>query len=61
MNVLLSSIPIWESKSWKTISLGELCLLHYLNFIIKENKLIMRDFRIEIPGLEVFDRGVKQT
>ena len=46
---------------WKTTLLGELCLLYYLNFIIKDNKVIMCDFRIEIPGLEVFDREVKQT
>jgi len=46
---------------WKTLLLGELCLLYYLNFTIKDNKLIMCDFRIKIPGLEVFDREVKQT
>jgi len=61
MNVLLWSIPAWESKYWKTILLGELCLLYYLNFILNYNKLIMCVFRIKIPGLEVFDREVKQT
>ena len=61
MNVLLWSISVWESMCWKTTLLSELCLLYYLNFIIKDNKVIMCDFRIEIPGLEVFDREVKQT
>ena len=37
MNVLLWSIPVWESKCWKTILLGELCLLYSLNFIINYN------------------------
>ena len=55
------SITAWESMCWKTLLLGELCLWYYLSFIIKDNKLIMCDFHIEIPGLEVFDRGVKQT
>ena len=61
MNVLRMSITAWESMCWKTLLLGELCLLYYLNFIINYDKLIMCAFRIEIPGLEVFDRGVKQT
>jgi len=61
MNVLLMSIIAWELKSWETLLLGELCLSYYSNFTINNNKQIMYVFRIEIPGLEVFDRGVKQT
>jgi len=61
MNVLLLSIPVWESKYWKNTLLGELCLWYCLNFTMNYNEWIMCVFRIEIPGLEVFDREVKQT
>ena len=51
MNVLLWSTPVWESTYWKTILFGELCLLYYLYFIIKDSELIMCVFHIGITGI----------